>query len=216
MSLLVLDKNHPECCAIDSQGHIKSSLGEPLTLPDCLQDQLSEKWANECEDDLLALFKLMTGENYKEVHRDNTYNSPNDLSQFFVFTVYAPVDCPDWCWHRGCFVAVEMGTPGDPRYCSYSPAEVFYLDDDCIADTGFLDWNLGWWIDPINSKNNPNEIDWLNDRITPGYSSEPYYELTKELFFEPIWSDEKESFVARPKDCNFACKVMPLEPHYGG
>lgn len=215
MSILQIDKNHPECCAIDSQQHIENSLGSPLTLPECLQEKLTENWANQCEDDLLALFKLMTGSDYQQVHRDNTYNSENDLSHFFVFTVYADKDSPDWVWRRGCFVVVEIGSPGDPRCASYGPAQVFYLDDDTIGDSGFLDWTLGWWLEPIDSSYPADSIDWLNDRCTYGYSSNPFYELTQNTYTDPIWSEKHGKFLIRPKDSFFPCFCHPVEPCYG-
>ena len=215
MSLLILDKNHPECCAIDSRQHIENSLGSPLELPECLQDQLSEKWANECEDDLLSLFKLMTGEDYKQVHRDNTYNSENDLSHFFVFTVYADAKSVDWVWRRGCFVVVEIGSPGDPRCASYGPAQVFHLDDETIGDSGFLDWNLSWWLEPINSDYPAESIDWLNDRCSYGYSSNPFHELTQNTYSDPIWSEKHGKFLIRSKDSSFPCFCHPVEPCYG-
>lgn len=215
MSLLILDKNHPEYCAIDSQQHIENSLGSPLKLPDCLQDQLSEKWANECEDDLLSLFKLMTGEDYEQVHRDNTFNSENDLSHFFVFTVYADAKSVGWVGLRGCFVVVEIGSPGDPRYASYGSAQVFHLDDTTIGDSGFLDWNLSWWLDPINSDYPAESIDWLNDRCSYGYSSNPFHELTQNTYSDPIWSEKHGKFLIRPKDSSFPCFCHPVEPCYG-
>lgn len=216
MSLLIIDKDYPECCSIDSAEHIKNSLGSPLVLPDCLQDKLSECWASDCEEDLLRLFELMTGEKYQQVRRENTYNQENDLDQFFVFTIFGDIGCDDWCWRRGCFVAVEMGSPGDPRYCCYSPAEIFYIDEDCIAETGFLDWRLGWWLSPVDDRYDSQKIDWLNDRLTPGYSCSSYHEMTQNCISDPVWSDQKNSFLVRPTDLDFPCLAHPVEPYYGG
>lgn len=216
MSLLIIDKNHPECCSIDSVEHVKNSLGSPLVLPDCLQEKLSEGWALECEGDLLSLFELMTGEKYQQLCRENTCNQKNDLDQFFIFTIFGDIGCNDWCWRRGCFIAVEMGSPGDPRGCHYSSAEIFYLDDDCIAETGFLDWHLGWWLNPVNDRHDAQKIDWLNDRLTPGYSCSPYHEMTQNCVSDPIWSDQKNCFLVKPTDLDFPCLAYPVEPHYGG
>lgn len=216
MTPLILDKNHPECCAINSEKHIENSLGAPLTLPDCLEEKLSENWATECEGDLLQLFQLITGEEYVQAYRKNTCNQENDLNQHFVFTIYCDASCNDWCWRRDCFVVIEMGSPGDPGYCHYNSAKIYRLDDNCIAETGFLDWHLGWWLDPINERYDSSEIDWLNDRLSPGYSRSPYGEMTENCVSDPIWCDSKNSFLVKPIDCAFPCLAHPVEPHYGG
>lgn len=216
MSLLILDKNYPECCAIDSEKHIENSLGSPLSLPGCLQEKLSENWAIDCKQDLLQLFELITGEKYVQAYRENTYNQENDLSQDFVFTIYSDASCNDWCWRRDCFVVVEMGSPGDPRYCHYDSAKIYRLEDCCIAESGFLDWHLGWWLSPISKKYQSSDIDWLNDRLTPGFSCSPYYEMTKNCISEPIWNDRKNSFIVKPIGSDFPCFAYPVEPHYGG
>lgn len=218
MPILILDKNYPESCSIDSMEHIENSLGSPLTLPDSLQNRLDADFACEpdVENDLLTLFGLMTGETYVQAYRENTYNQENDLSQDFILTVYVDASCNDWCWRRDCFVLVEMGSPGDPRYCQYQPAKIYRLEDDCIAETGFLDWHLGWWLNPISEKYDSGKIDWLNDRLTPGYSCSPYHEMTKNCVSEPIWNDRKKSFIVKPTDSDFPCLAYPVEPHYGG
>lgn len=217
LSAVILDKQYPECCSIDTAYHVAETLGQPLKLPGTLAGLLAEHWANseETEPNLLALFELMTGTEYQQVCRDNTYNHENDLSTFFVFTVYAPIGCRDWCWERDCFVVVEVGTVGDPRYCAYSPAAVYRLDDTMIGDCSFLDWRLGWWLEPISDRYDRTELDTINDRCSSCYSSAPYYQLTENLYAAPIWSDRHSCYIARPKDVSFPCKVSPVEPCYG-
>lgn len=211
--MINIDKKWPECCSIDAQQHIGSTLGAPIKLPPSLSEKLENEWANKCEDDLLQLFYLMKGCEYTEAVRDNTYNSENDLDQFFVFTVYIPANSSDWVWTRDAFVVVEIGSGGDPRYSAYGPAQVFDLGDECIGDTGFLDWTLGWWAEPINSdKYDADQLDSINDRLSAYYSSSPFYQLEQEAYAKPIWIEKLNSFVARFKDCEFPVRVMPLEP----
>jgi hypothetical protein len=211
-----IDKRYPECCSLITETHISESLGSPLTLPPTLTDKLSEQWANECEDDLLALFALIGGATYEQVARDNTYNVENDLSSFYVWTVYAPINCPDWCWHRDAFVVVEIGAGGDPRYCAYDRARIYRLDDACLGDTGFFDLTLGWWAEPIDSdRYDECDLDSLNDRITTGYASHPYYELRDLLIAEPVWSERRQAFLGRFKDCAFPVRLLPIAPAYG-
>ena len=185
-----------------------------MKLPPALADKLTDKWANECEDDLLALFELIKGTEYKEAVRDNSYNSENDLDSFFVFTVYIPVDSTDWCWARDAFVVVEIGAGGDPRYCAYGPAMIFDLADTCLGDTQFFEWRLGWWAEPITDRYDEKELDPLNDRIASCCSNEPFYQLEQLTYSKPTWSDRLGCFLARFKDCAFPVRLMPTEPCY--
>jgi len=215
MQLINIDQKWPECCSISTEDHIKESLGSPMKLPPALADKLADKWANECEDDLLALFELMKGCEYKEAIRDNSYNSENDLDSFFVFTVYTPANASDWAWTRDSFVVVEIGAGGDPRYSAYGPAMIFDLCDNCLGDTQFFEWKLGWWAEPINQdRYDEKDLDPLNDRISSCYSSSPFYELEQLTYSKPAWSDRLGCFLARFKDCSFPVRLMPIEPCY--
>lgn len=215
--LVSIDRNYPEYCTLSAADHISESLGKPLDLPEAIETLLGEHWANseEVEPNLLQLFKLITGAEYKQAARDNTYNNESDLDSFYVWTVYAPIDCPDWCWQRDVFVAVEMGSGGDPRYCGYSGARIYRLEDDTLGDCNFLETTLGWWLEPIRDTYDPQPIDWLNDRISVGYSSSPYYELESNTYFKPIWSESRGCYLVRPKDSPYVCRAMPQEPCYG-
>ena len=217
LSALILDKAYPECCAIDVTYHVGETLGEPIKLPEAIETLCAEQWANseEVEPNLLALFQLITGSAYEQVHRGNTCNHENDLSGFLVFTVYAPIGCRDWVWERDVFVALEMGAGGDPRYCGYSGAQIYRLEDETLGDCNFLETTLGWWLEPIRESYDPAEIDWLNDRISCGYSSSPYYELESNAYAEPIWSESRGCYLVRPKDSPYVCRAMPQEPCYG-
>lgn len=217
LSALIIDKKHPECCSIDTSFHLAETLGSPIVLPDAISDLLTEHWANSdaAEPSLLALFALIAGADYQQVYRDTSYNSDNDLDSVFVFTVYAPVGCSDWCWQRDCFVVVEIGSDGDPRYCSYSPGQVYRLDDTMLGDCCFLDWHLGWWLEPVSDRYDPSALDSINDRCSSWYSSAPYYELIEATYAEPIWSNRHGCYIARPKGIGFPCKVSPVEPCYG-
>jgi hypothetical protein len=211
---ITLDKRYPECCALSAEHHISESLGSPINLPPTLADRLGEHWANECEDDLLALFALIGGATYEQVARDNTYNAENDLDFFYVWSVYAPVGCQDWCWRRDCFVVVEIGAGGDPRYCGYDRARIYRIDDVCLGDTGFFDLTLGWWAEPINDRYDTSALDPFNDRIASGYSSHPYWELESMLHNAPVWSERRGAFIGRFKGCPFPVRLMPIEPCY--
>lgn len=211
-----LCKQYLDGSTINLEQHLKETLGEPISLPECIQNLLGEHWANseEVGPNLLSLFELMTGSEYSQVWRDNTYNQENDLDSFAVITVYADTSCPDWCWRRDVFVAVEIGGGGDPRYSPYSPARIYRLEDGCIGDTGFLEWRLGYWCEPICNRYDETLIDSINDRLGCGYSNYPYGEL--ELFLEakPIWSDKRGAFIGKLEGIPFPVRILPQPPAY--
>jgi hypothetical protein len=213
---LNLDKRNIECSSIDIDYHIAESLGLPIKLPPTLQDNLSADWAASEQNhaDLLALFELITGEPYKECHRDNTYNNETDLSSFAVFTVYAPERCADWCYSGDTFIVVEVGAGGDPRYSSYSAAQVYRVDS--IADSGFLDWTLGYWLQPISDAYDSSLLDSINDRLSSGYSSYPYGELQDAVYADPVYCERRGAYVCRVKDVPYVCTVDVVPPYYGG
>ncbi len=209
-----LDTSCLDGSTINLEAHLKETLGEPIKLLECIENLLEDNWANseEVEPRLSSLFELITGCEYKEVWRDNTYNQENDLDSFAVITVYADINCPDWCWRRDVFVAVEIGSGGDPRYSSYSPARIYRLEDDCIGDTGFLEWRLGYWCEPICDRYDETLIDSINDRLGCGYSSYPYGELESFLEAKPIWSESRKAFVGRLEGVPFPVKILPQPP----
>ena len=214
-NILNLCKLHLDGSTINFEAHLEATLGEPIKLPKAIQDVLDDTWANseEAEPSLLSLFELMTGSEYRQVWRDNTYNIENDLDSFAVVTVYAD-DCPDWCWRRDVFIVVELGAGGDPRYCSYGPVKIYRLEDECLGDTNFLDWRLGYWAEPISGRYDAAMLDAVNDRLSAYYSSYPYGELESFLDSEPIWSDKRESFLARLEGIPYPVRILPIPPAY--
>ena len=81
-----LCKQYLDGSTINLEEHLRETLGEPISLPECIENLLGEHWANseEVEPSLLSLFELMTGSEYFQVWRDNTYNQENDLDSFAV------------------------------------------------------------------------------------------------------------------------------------
>lgn len=214
METLNLSTRSIEDISLNLEAHIAATLGEPLELPECLADLLSEHWAcsEEAEPNLLSLFKLITGADYCQAWRENTYNQDNDLDSFAVVTVYADTACPDWTWRRDCFVVVEIGAGGDPRYSSYGAARIYRLEDCCIGDTSFLEWTIGYWLQPISDDYDASVLDSINDRLSVGYSSYPYGELRETLYAEPIYCESRQAFIARPKNVPFPVIVSPVAP----
>lgn len=216
------DPRYWDCPTLDTEGHLEASLGNPLELPDHLADAIETAWASESEAALCRWFARLAHRQYEHVHRDNTYNSENDFSSNFVFSVFAPVDCSDWLWSDDVFVVIETHLGGDVRG-NYGAARVYRVDS--LADTSFLDWVCGWYASPINTESvnyladcEHPELQAVNDRLCIGYSSHPTSEVREHLWqgTEPVWSDRHGCYVARLADVPFAVRLEPSEPCYGG
>lgn len=201
-------------CALNSEAHIKESLGEPLKLPPAILEALGD---GNHEDNLLYLFSLITGHEYERVVRDNTYNYETDLNEFFIYSVYAPKANRDWMWSQDCFVTVEMGAPGDPRYVHYSDPKV-YRPKAPLAETGFFDWNLGWYglylkQGQMHYSQDPF-MEEVNNEICQGSGSNPARKLNEICYGEPVWVEKYRGYVARAKGSPCPLVFFPTAPCY--
>lgn len=126
----------------------------------------------------------------QQLARDNTYNSEQDLSSQFAFTVYGPEGC-DWCWADDIYVALCVHRGGDVRG-NYGRCRIYRVDS--LADTGFFDWTIGWHVEaaPLSGVDQDDldqkhlaGLPWavderLSERCSPGYASLPSSELYSE------------------------------------
>ena len=112
---------------------------------------------------------LVDNADWKIHATDNTYNNENDLSNDFCWSLVSKGDESDWCWNREpVYLIVAILTGGDPRGCSnYASCRVFQFDRS-MADSGILDWTMGWHLEPVESD---DEIDC--EEYSPGYHSSP-------------------------------------------
>ena len=120
--------------------------------------------------------------------RDNSYNSENDLSAEINFTIYGADENCDWCWANDIYVPLCVHRGGDVRG-NYGATRIYKVDS--LADTGFLDWTLGWHVEsaPLSGvdqddldQKHLDELTWavddnLTERCSPGYASLPSSEL---------------------------------------
>lgn len=218
MDTLIIDKANYDCCSISVEAHLENSLGYPIDLPPSIREKLDNNWAIECESDLLALFSLMRGYEYEEACRENTCNHESDLDTFFVYSVYAPVGTSDWCWSDNCFVVVEIGAGGDPRYSSYVGARVYNLEGVHLAETGFFSWAHGWYARYLGGAIgfDPDPLlESINEKLSPGYSGCPTYELREMCYSDPVWVEKHRGFVAKVKGASYPMVFTPVEPYYG-
>lgn len=200
-----------DCPTLDTDLHILNSLGEPLPLPEHIDPGA---WASDQEPALLRWFARETHQQYRQELRDNTYNSENDFSANFVFSIYVPEDCGDWCYASDVFVTVERHLGGDVRG-NYGPFSVFRVDN--LAESGFLDWVCGWHAEPLPQDADPDwpDLQRWNDRFCIGYSSWPTGELREALASkEPAWCDTRKAWLARLQDVPFPVVLRPEAPYY--
>ena len=200
-----------DCPTLDTDLHILNSLGEPLPLPEHIDPGA---WASDQEPALLRWFARETHQQYRQELRDNTYNSENDFSANFVFSIYVPEDCADWCYAHDVFVTVERHLGGDVRG-NYGPFSVFRVDN--LAESGFLDWVCGWHAEPLPHDADPDwpDLQRWNDRFCIGYSSWPTGELREALASkEPAWCDTRKAWLARLQDVPFPVVLRPEAPYY--
>lgn len=121
--------------AIDTVPFLEACLGEEIEA-----DSLGD-WDNS--DEILEAIHSVAGEPYVQAVRDNCYNSENDFSDQFTFTVYVPErnEGGEWYYDSDAYIAVCIHLGGDVRG-NYSGPRLFRAD--CVAETGFLDWVVGF------------------------------------------------------------------------
>lgn len=214
--LVTVDSSYLEWSTLNAEQHISESLGRPITLPEELEEALAGDYVTQHEEAVLEYLEELTGVPYEQVHRDNTYNYEQDLDSSLLWSVFAPVDCSDWIWAHDVFVAVAIHQGGDVRG-NYGPDQLYRVD--CIAETGFLDVVLSWYLDPIRDREQyERELDDLNQRLDRGYSRYPYGELEKMLSpgCKPTWSEKRQAWMVKVDGIPIPCTITPEAPYYGG
>jgi hypothetical protein len=130
---------------------------------------------------ILEVLEKITGDQYEYHTSGFTYNEENDLSNDFVYDIFAPADSGDWIWSRDTIVIINGN-------------QWFKVDN--LGDAGFFDKTIGYYAVDISGKH--VEI----QEIDVGYSTYPYGYLS-DLYagtrYSPIlkWSDKFNGFLAR-------------------
>lgn len=166
--------------------------------------------------------------------RDNTYNSENDFSSQINFSIWCDEGdhSGDWCWPRGrAFIALCVHQGGDVRG-NYGHTMLFDWEG---ADSGFLDWVLGWEVrttrDCAARFQIPADIEDLDDghaalvvelserderlseQASPGYHSLPSSVIYDEAGTDDCYWFEGKAIV-RKKDGSGWLVATPY--HYSG
>ena len=195
MAEIIYDDDY-ELCTISLPHFLIESLGDPISIPQSLRDSLDSSEPYELSKKLCQYFESVTDQEYEEVKRDNVYNYENDFDSFFVYSVFAPLGEKDWAWSESCFITIEIGGPGDPRCVSYSSALVYRVPSN-LVESGFFSWNIGWMAYPISKRDSLENLEEINEKLSPGYSSSPTGEI-RDLFLDsPIYSVMREGYVSR-------------------
>ena len=173
-------------CSIQAPEWMRAVLGEPV-------HESESDW--DCDDNVIEeIMEILEAQAKEEewddvpemefVARDNVYNNENDFDNIFTWSIVAPKGTEEWYYsgreYRSLvFVVVCQHHGGDPRNSNYSRPLIYRPDGD-LADSGFLDWTLGWWVVDAETKepvDNAEEFQvgyhscptsWLEDHIDEG------------------------------------------------
>jgi hypothetical protein len=192
--------------SINSAELISQALPNQAKLPDWMADKLAD--GELSEDDICQFAYIQTGENYLVSSVICTDSQENDLDEDFTIQVFYPNSSADYFWAPDCFVLID----GNQLYRC-----------DSIAESGVLEWRLGFYLEPIanspksQDKVNQTVVDRLNDYLSAGYSANPLRELFNRLVpeSEPVWSDKLDAFAACIEQIPVPVKVYVCGPIIG-
>lgn len=203
--LIKIDTKFPDCTAIDTEEWLERVLGSEVLAGGELEEAISNKWLMQSEYDILEAIENAEGVKYKRTDVDNVYNNENDFSSVFQWQVFYPEDASDWMYADNVYVAIEVHQGGDVRG-NYGRVRLYKTD--CLAESGFFDWCLGWSVNYADGTEVPE-----NDRFSIGYASHPFYEMQDHLKggykAQIMWSEKRGCFISTYQDGRF----VELHPH---
>ncbi len=146
-------------------------------------DRFSELEENEKSSwfELVEAFKERKG--WASLVRDNTCNGETDLSQEFIFEVFATDgdDTKDWIY-EGDIICIQTHNGADIRGGYSKP---FFARASDFEETSWLQWTLGWSATSGTDENEEEipreELQKHDEEFQPGYSSNPTYHLNEEI-----------------------------------
>jgi hypothetical protein len=144
-----------------------------------------DAWAALEENSELSWFEA--GETFatkilglKQLARDNTYNGENDLSQTYVWEVYAGEDDGDWIYNDDALMVVYAHTGCDVRGGYAYPLFLRHQGDysipvDLVAEFGIVEGRRD------GEELSREECQELDEEWQCGYSSNPSYHMSKQI-----------------------------------
>ena len=189
------DRRDWEFCSIDTESWLAEVTDEEIT------DQLEEKgvfdgfsghWMSDNLDAIKDFLDESTGLDWSNSNAENVYNSENDFSSVFEFSVFYRTDdtsCGEWYYsNKDVIIAVQIHQGGDVRG-NYGPVRFFRGNN--LSETGFLDWCLGW-----STQDSHDERQHNADQFDVGYSQNPSCHLGDNLKNRALhWSNRHDCFV---------------------
>lgn len=187
----------------------------------CERSPYTNRWISDLQDEIGMYLRAKTGQVYVPAHDiDNVYNNETDFTDVFQYQVWVPIDearwhektkqwfCDEWYYRDSTFVVTEMHMGGDVRG-NYGVPEIRGAVDN-LAETGFLDWVVGWYAMQYDAKSKAFEYDQDGDNLQAGYSSYPWGQVEEYCKWGPKWSESRDCFVA----INKAGRFVELHPEY--
>jgi hypothetical protein len=197
-----------DCVRINPRRHIMAAMNtEPLDLPPMLDAALMDaSTIDSVADDLCTLFNLMTRATHNGGYTYAVHSTHLDIGgcgySVDIFYRTNGYHTGDPFWVTDSFIVVDLH-------------RVYQLEDNATpGDCGLFETTVGLWVAPARDTGSQPELDWLNDRLSAGYSHYPYGELEANLD-SPI-TYHKGRYLCRIKGVPYLCTVEPIEPHYGG
>jgi hypothetical protein len=193
--LINIDRKFPECTAIDTDVWLERVLGKPIAF------ECDGRWLSEQNSRILEFIESAEpGTDYRATDIGNVYNDENDFSSVFQWQVFYPADAgDDWLYADDVYVAVEQHLGGDVRG-NYGAVRLYRADS--LADSGFLDWCLGWNVNYASGDEVPE-----NDHFSVSYAPHPFSEVQRHLkggwSAKIHWSDKRQCFVSTYHDGRF-------------
>lgn len=156
-----------EYCSINTERWLEAVLGDEIELTETFDD-----WICKVQFDLEAFISNCEDTRYQMVGNvDNVCNYENDFDQVFQYAIFTKQgDGDDWYYKDDVYVAIEVHRGGDVRG-NYGRTRLYKVDQ--LAETGFLDWALGFHI----CNHDTNEVHPESEQCSVGYSSWPMGQL---------------------------------------
>lgn len=157
-----------------------------------IQNQF-EAWAALEENSKLSWFEA--GEQFatevlglQQLARDNTYNNENDLSQDYVWEVYAAEDQGDWIYQDDALMVCYAHTGCDVRGGYAYPLFLRCQGDYSIPTDLVVEWRISEGTMDGEDMTN-DECQELDEEWSIGYTSNPSYQFSKDI--EKVKEDTK-------------------------
>jgi hypothetical protein len=175
-----------ETCDVDFE--LQAQFDEWVALEENSDLSWFEAGKTFCED-VLDLMQLA---------RDNTYNRENDLSQNYVWEVYAEEDKGDWIYADNALMVCYAHTGCDVRGGYAYPLFLRSQGDYAIP----MDLTAEFYISEgrLNGEEiDENELRNLDEQWQNGYTSNPSYHMSKDIERVFGFTKTKDSVVAKLK-----------------